>query len=566
MMSKQLITENRRLNPHERLKKLLLPEKRELGIIIGYGICSGFFSLIIPIAVQTLVNNIAFGSLLQPILVLSFLVLTILGISAFLRGLQVYLMEMLQRRIFARTSLTLTQHLPKVTIETLEGDQGPELVNRFFDVLTVQKSTALIAIDGLSIILQTVVGMILLAFYHPLLLAFDLVLVGIIFTVIFYLGQGAVSTSILESKKKYEVVSWLEQLSKNSILFKHPNAQGYVFERSDLISSEYLKKRRQHFNILLKQIVGALSLQVLASSMLLGLGGWLVVKKQLTLGQLIAAELIVTSVVTGVGKFGKYLDSYYDLIAATDKLGYLLDLPTEEEGLTLNSKNLPQDQTPEFRFTDVTFAHPHQDPCLHQIHLHIQPGEKLSILGGRSSGKTTLCDLLYQLKPPQSGLIEMNGVSTRDLNLKNIRSQLSLLRSHDLFDATLLENLQVHQPHSSVEDIYAVLETLGLLEEIKKLPQGLRTPIRGGHSLLSSNQAKLICLARALLTQPKVLILDAFLDDLDDSSKKVALKALLALKSSTVILMTGTELISKQMPKQYLLDSGQLRIQTGGPA
>lgn len=92
-------------SPQRRLIRLLSPEKKDIGVIVVYGICSGIFALIVPIAVQTLVNTIAFGSMLQPILVLTLLVLLVLGLSAILRGLQIFLMEIVQQRLFARIAL-----------------------------------------------------------------------------------------------------------------------------------------------------------------------------------------------------------------------------------------------------------------------------------------------------------------------------------------------------------------------------------------------------------------------------------------------------------------------------
>ena len=553
------------LTPQQRLKNLLIPEKRDLGIILGYGICSGVFALIIPIAVQTLVNTIAFGSLLQPILVLSLLVLLTLGVSAFLRGLQVYLMEKVQQRIFARTSLTLAHHIPKIKISAIEGEQGPELVNRFFDILTVQKSTALIMIDGLSIVLQTLVGMALLAFYHPILLAFDLFLVGLIFSGVFYLGQGAIKSSIIESKKKYEVANWLEILARVPIVFKKPQAQNFIFERSDLITSHYIKSRKNHFQILLRQIIGALSLQVLASSALLGLGGWLVVKRQLTLGQLVAAELIVTSVVTGVGKFGKYLESYYDLIAAADKLGYLMELPTEDHRTALESPSDSQKSGPaSLSLVGLSYGDPSQPQLtLKQIELRVSAGEKITLYGGRSSGKSALCDLLYLLKEPQAGNIELDGISSKDMSLSQYRSQVSLLRSVDLFEGTLLENIRIHEKAASVEAIYSILEKLGVLEEIKRLPEGLLTKIMGGKSMLSSTQAKFIALARTLVQEPRLLIIDSFLDDLDDESKLIAMKVLLEQQSSTLILTTGSRLLTQMSQRNFSLELGNLTLSTG---
>lgn len=543
--------------PQRRLTKLLAPEKRDIGIIIIYGTCSGIFALIIPIAVQTLVNTIAFGSMLQPILVLTLVVLLVLGVSAILRGLQVFLMEIVQQRMFARTALRLAKLIPQMKVQAFEGHHGPELINRFFDVLTVQKSTALIVIDGLSIVLQTIVGMLLLAFYHPILLAFDLLLVGMIFALVFFLGMGAIKSSILESKTKYKVAGWLEELARMPVLFKNSNAASFAFKYSDELTANYLKSRKVHFRILMRQIVGALSLQVMASSMLLGLGGWLVVKRQLTLGQLVAAELVVTSVVTGVGKFGKYLESYYDLVAAADKLGYLLDLPIENSGPHEISVRL-EPQVGAFGAVGLKYAYPHFKPCLKGVHLRVQKSEKVAIFGKRSSGKSTLCDLFYRLKEPTEGRLELAGVSGKDIPLNTFRSDISFLRTIDLFEGSIAQNLQIHRADIPVQEIYTVLDQIGILEEIKALPNGLSTHITGGKVPLSNSLAKMLILARTLLTQPKIIVADCFFDDLDDDSKQRAVQTLSQNASIAVILTTGSDSFAKEFQSVYSLSDGKL--------
>lgn len=543
----------------KRLKSLLDPEKKDLWVIIVYGICSGFFSLVIPVAVQTLVNTIAFGSLLQPILVLTFLVFLILGFSALIRGMQVYIMEVVQQRLFARTALLLSEKIPTFKIQVLEKNRGPELLNRFFDVLTVQKSTALIVIDGISILLQTLVGMVLLAFYHPILLAFDLVLVSLLFGLIFFLGKGAIQTSIIESKKKYQIAGWLQELARLPLVFKHPKANLTVTQVSDDYTCQYIESRRTHFKILMQQIVGALSLQVLASSFLLGVGGWLVVKRQLTLGQLVAAELVVTSVVTGVGKFGKYLESYYDLVAAADKLGYLLDLPSEEQNSSLTFEKNAFSNGAHLFLENIHFGYSENNPVLNGINIKVDRGQKISILGKRGAGKTTFCDVLYGLRSPNEGIMEFNGFSLKDISLNSYRTGISYLKNVELFDGTILENLVVHNKSLELQKVYEVLEHLGIYKEIQKFSLGLNTPVLGGQAPLSSSQAKLVMLARSLLAQSELLIIDSFLDDLDDESKEKAIQTFYLFKQTTVLWTTGLSWVAQKAELLLTLENGKLK-------
>ena len=306
--------------PTARLRELLTLEREDLTVAIVYSVVIGLLTLAMPVATQSLVNTVAFGNLLQPLVVLTILVLIGLTLSTVLQALRIYVVEIVQRRVFVRISSTVTQRILAAKPEVFDRYHGPELVNRFFDVVTLQKSGAMLLIDGMSVAMQTIIGMILLALYHPWLLAFDIFLLGIILFVLFPLGRGATATAIEESKAKYSLQAWLEEIARFPSAFRAGTGVLYAADRANTLVQGYLDRRRSHFRILMRQIVGSLGLQAIALAGLLGVGGWLVIERQLTLGQLIAAELVVALIVTGFSKLGKHLELLYDLLAAIDKV------------------------------------------------------------------------------------------------------------------------------------------------------------------------------------------------------------------------------------------------------
>ena len=294
-----------------------------------FALLVGVLALAMPVAVEALVNTVAFGRYLQPVVVLAILLFTFLAFAAAMRALITFIVEILQRRLFVRVVEDLAYRLPRVQQQSFDHVHGPELVNRFFDVVTVQKTIAALLLDGIAIVLQTVIGMAVLAFYHPFLIGFDVVLLLLIAFIIFVLGRGAVRTAVQESKAKYAVGAWLEELARHHTAFKLHAGTQFALDRADQLAVNWLEYRRDHFRIVMRQILFALGLQALAATALLGLGGWLVILGELTLGQLVAAELIVMMIVGSFAKLGKYIESFYDLLASVDKLGYLFDLPTE---------------------------------------------------------------------------------------------------------------------------------------------------------------------------------------------------------------------------------------------
>ncbi len=317
------------LSPLARLVGLIRPEKRDLWVVLVFSMFVGVLALASPVAVEALVNTVAFGRYLQPIVVLAILLFTFLAFAAAMRALITYIVEVLQRRLFVRVVEDLAYRLPRVRYPEFDHAHGPELVNRFFDVVTVQKTASALLLDGVSIVLQTLIGMAVLAFYHPFLLGFDVVLLLLIGIAVFVLGRGAVSTAITESKAKYAVAAWLEELVRHTTAFKLHAGNQFALERADQLTVKWLDARRGHFRVVIRQIIFALSLQAMAATALLGLGGWLVIMGELTLGQLVAAELIVMVIVGSFAKLGKHMESFYDLLASVDKLGHLFDLATE---------------------------------------------------------------------------------------------------------------------------------------------------------------------------------------------------------------------------------------------
>ncbi len=547
-----------------RVRQLLGFDSKDIVAIAVYGVCSGVFGLVIPISVQTLVNTVAFGTMVQPVIVMTFFVFLFLGLSLFLRALQLVILELVMQRIFARVTLGLAMRMPHVEATVFEKHCGPSVMNRFFDVLTIQKSLASLILDGLSLILQIFFGMVLLAFYHPMLLAFDIILLCLLGWVIFFLGRGAIESSILESKYKYDVAGWLEELARVPLVFKHPRAMPVGAAHADTLAYSYVQSRKKHFHIVMNQTIGTLGTQLFASCFVLGVGGFLVIQRQLTLGQLVASEMIVASVLGSVGKFGRYFESFYDLLAACDKLGSLFDILELEVAGRDNSVSVG-DVHPEaacVSFEHVKYADHEHAFVLEDCDFRIAAASKCVILGRRGSGKSVLIDCIYGLRhiqPHGTGIVSVDGVSLSDYPFTELRRGLVLLRDIDLFDGSIEDNLLIHADRSllAMQDIYSILKDCGILVDIQK--RGLTAKLTGGRYSLSHGQAKMVMLARALLARPRLMLLDAFLDDFDDEGLMQASQVLRAMKA-TVLVTTGRQDIARLdiFDARWRLDQGRV--------
>lgn len=534
-----------RLKPLQRLWGLLRPEWPDIWIVIVFALIIGLLALATPIAVETLVNTVAFGRFLQPVVILSLMLLVVLAFSGALRALQTHLVEIIQRRLFVRVAADIAYRLPRARTDALDGQPGRELVNRFFDVVTVQKVAAQLLLDGVSLILGTVVGMAMLAFYHPWLLGFDVMLLGMLAVIVFVLGRGAVKTSIKESKTKYQMAAWLEDLAGCPTAFRYDGSARFALERADHLIFTYLTARAGHFRIVMRQIVFALGMQALASTVLLGLGGWLVISGQLTLGQLVAAELIVAVIVGSFAKLGKHMESLYDVLASVDKLGALFDLPLERQD-GLSSLSGTGDGAVVLR--DVACLDSHGQAALSNFDMSIRLGDRIAITqqgDGRhqgDGGASTLLDLLFGLRVPTHGRVTLLGAEIREIRPQALRRHVSLIRDIEVFEGSISDNVRIGRTHVSTADVRRALADIGLLDDLLSLPEQLDTQLVSTGYPLSSTQLRRLMLARACAGAPSLLLIDRVLDGFPDDAARMLLTWLCRPEQPwKLVLITGRE-------------------------
>jgi ABC-type bacteriocin/lantibiotic exporter with double-glycine peptidase domain len=525
----------RRPTPLRRTRQLLELDRQDIAVIVIYGVALGLLSLAVPIAVQSLVNTVAFGSLFQPLVVLTVLLAVALIGSAVLRALQVRIAEMLQRRLFVRIVAEISGRLPRVSAPALQAANGPELLNRFFDVFTTQKSVASLLLGGIDALLIALVGLLVLAFYHPALLAFDIVLILGAVVVLIPLGRGGTGTSVAESKAKYAVAGWLEEMARHPLSFKLAGGEEFARNRAELLARNYLSKRDRHFRIVFRQLMGALTIEVVASVALLALGGILVIERQLSIGQLVAAELIVTAVVASIAKLGGKVEVFYDLVAAVDKLGEIFDLPLERSGGETPPRD--GDHGGELVLEDIELDL-EEDGEIPSISLHLRPGESLSLTGAQERVTSSLVDAVFGLIPPRSGIIEIDGRDTRDLALHEVRSRIAVVRGTEILPGCIGDNLRAGNPDLGAEQAWAALAHVGLEDWVKDAPDGLETDLLADGSPLTRTQALALTIARALAGGPSVLVLDRTLDQVSPEERIAMFDALVAPRDVSILMIS----------------------------
>lgn len=520
--------------PYQRLSQMLRLDRGDYLAIVLYTVFIGLLTLAVPLAAQALVNTIAAGVMLQPLVVLTLGVLGALLFAGVLRLLKLALLEKLQQRVFARVSLQLAEHLPRIHHDVIVSEYSPQLANRFFDVVTIQKTMAKILLDGPGASLQVCVALLLMSFYSPYLLAFAVFLILFVAFVIGVLGIGGLRTSIEESYSKYHVADWLEELARCQRSFKMNASPEFAVEKADGLVVDYVKARREHFRVLFRQAFGNYLFRAIASSGVLAIGGWLVINRQMTLGQIVAAEIVIVGALEGLEKIIRLLENFYDLLTGLDKVGHLTDLPTEHR----KGRELPRNPDgASIVCRNVRFAYEGRGEVLSNLNLSISPGEHISLVGKSGVGKSTLAMLLCGLHEANQGLVQINGMDVRDIHPESLRRSVGLVSdANEVFAGTIEENILLGREDIPHEDLQWAIEFAQLTEDLAALPEGLQTRVVSEGRNLSRGQIQRLLIARAVVSRPQLLILDEGFTGVDENDKLMILEELFNRRHNWTII------------------------------
>jgi ABC-type bacteriocin/lantibiotic exporter with double-glycine peptidase domain len=553
-------TPGQSLTPTKRLFRLFGTEKKDISYILIYALIIGLLSLALPLGLQTIVEFISGGVFFSSVYILIGLV--ILGVLAtgVLQIVQISIVEQLQRRVFVKAALEFAYRIPRIRLEALSKSYAPELVNRFFDIITLQKGLPKLLLDLSSGAIQVLFGLLLLSLYHPFFVFFSLFLVGLITLMFYFTGPRGLTTSITESKYKYKVVQWLEEIARTIKSFKLAGDTDLPVRRTDQVSGNYIQYRKKHFSILLTQFSFFVFFKVAITGGLLIMGTILVVDRQITLGQFVASEVIIILVLNAVEKIILYIDVVYDLLTAVDKVSNVTDLPLEKSG----GLDLPKDQQGKgyaISLHNLRYTYPDSfTPVLNNITLEIKAGERVCICGPGGSGKSTLADIIGGLLTDCSGGVAINKFSLRDLDITHLRNKVAKnISPDDIFDGTLYENITIGKPTAHIDDVLAITEQVGLAPYLRRLPDGLNTRVISGGKGLSSSTLHRLILTRCLVKKPELLILNDFFSGLSKADKLDLIHCVVTPESSwTLLAISNDPLVMASCDRIIVLDQGNV--------
>ncbi len=525
------------LPPIKRFWKLLKLYRQEIKQIYAYALFIGIVNLTLPLGIQAIINFLQTGQYTTTWIILVGFVLMGIAITGILQILQLRIVENIQQDLFARSAFEFAYRIPKISFLQLDKIHTPELVNRFFDTVTIQKGLPKILIDFSLAVFQITFGLILLAIYSPYFIILGFALAFILWVIFKITGPKGLATSLQESKYKYQLAYWLEEIARVNRSFKILAKNKYHLNKTDHIVEGYLGSRENHFQVLISQFRLFIGFKLILAAGLLLLGGILVFQEQMNIGQFVAAEIIIILIINSVEKVLRIIDTIYDVLTALDKIGYVTDLKLDknggtavinsEEGLSIIAREIV------FGFSDE------KRKILNEVSFKIAANEKIVLAGKSGSGKSLLLQILAGIHSIEDGELYINEIPFSNYERDNLYTSFGVaFPTNQIFEGTFKENILLGR-NVSDKEISEALKFLNLEEYLVHQPDGIETLVDSGGRRLPRSIIQKLLIARIIINKPKLLLLEDPLQFIEEDEKKIIIDYIMDEKRKWTVVVVS---------------------------
>jgi len=492
-------------SPIHKLWQLIKEERSEISAIYFYAILGGLLQLSVPIGVQSIVGFVMGASMVTSIYVLIFVIVLAVLLVGILQINQMKIIEKIQQKIFTRYAFAFAEVIPRIDLKKSNAYYLPEKINRFFDTQILQKGFSKILLELPTASIQIVLGLLLLSLYHPLFIVFGLILILVLWLILKVTAKSGMLTSLQESNYKYAVAAWLEEMARVIQTFKFSQGSHLNLKKTDQPVSNYLNAKTNHFKVLVFQYKTLVFFKVAITTAMLTVGTYLLLNQQLNIGEFIAAEIVILTVIGAVEKLISSLDNVYDVVTSLEKLASITECVVEKEGnLILNTENGIQ-----IEFSNYSFEYEHGKVILNNISMLIPSKSRVAITGNEGAGKTSLLKSLSSNYTDFTGNLSINNLPIGNYQLESLRQHTGIfLQQQALFQGSLFENIAMGRKNITPEKILKIAAQAGLKNFLNNLPQGFESIIDPLGSKLSNSTNKKILLLRALVNEPTLLLMD----------------------------------------------------------
>ena len=535
-----------------RLNQVLQPQRKDITAVYMFAILAGAVQLSLPLGIQSIISFVMAGSISTSIVVLIGMVVFGVFINGLLQVRQLQIIEKVTQKLFVRYSIEYSDRIPKLNIEKLDKQYLPEMVNRYFDSISLQKGLDKLLIDIPASIIQVLLGLLLLAFYHPVFIAFGLILILIVVTIIRYTTPKGLDAAMSASNYKYGVAAWLQEVARTIKSFKYTKGTSLHIKKTDELVSSYLGSRTSYFKILLTQFWSLISFKIIITAAMLIIGSYLLVNQQINVGQFIAADIVIIAIIASIEKLITNLSAVYDAVVSVEKLSTITEAEIEKSGaLNLATKN----EGVSLEFNQVSFAYSDEPPVLENLQLKLTPGEVVQISGSSGSGKSTMLRLLTGAFTNFKGNILIDEVPVSNYTIESLRSNTGiLLGSQDIFQGSLWQNITMGNEAITLDEVTKLAKLTGLDKYVQSCKNGYDSIMQPVGNKLSNTVRKNILLMRALLGRHRLLLLEEPFDHLAEPYKSNVLEFIKNDKTSTIMIASQDDMLKNYCSQVIELD------------
>lgn len=492
--------------PLSRIIQLILTDRKDIVSIYFFAIMSGLVQLSLPLGVQAIISFVLGATMVTSIYVLIFvIVLGVFLVGAFQIN-QMKIIEKIQQNIFVRNTYLFAEVLPQIDLMKSNNYYLPEKITRFFDVMSVQKGISKLLLDIPIASIQIIFGLLLLSFYHPIFIAFGFLLLLFLVLILWFTGKKGIETNYVVSTHKYEVAAWFGEIGRVVKSFKFRHGTQLNISKADEKSVKYIKARTKHFSVLLLQYKALVLFKVLITVTMLAVGTYLLLEQKLNIGEFIAAEIVILSIIGAVEKLIGSISNVYDVITGLEKLSSVTESPLEKNG-KVEFKSINSGVSVEL--TDCNITYPNNKTVLKNMNFKIPSNSIVGITGCSESGKTSLLNLLSGNLGDDNGGVLINNIALGNYNLESLRKKMGVfLFNTDVFQGTVLENITMGRQGITQEEITKLAYELGFSSFIQSLKNGFETEVDPAGKKMSTTSVQIIILLRAFIEKPDFLLLE----------------------------------------------------------
>ena len=539
-----------------KLHKLIMADRKDVSSVYFFAIVGGLVSLILPLGIQSILNFAMAASLSTSVVVLIVIVIGGVFFNGFVQVRQMQVIERIRQKIFTRYSLEFGHRIPQMNLQEMDNYYLPEVVNRFFDVVALAKSIEKVLVDIPTAIIQILLGLILLSFYHPVFIAFGALVLIVLIVLLRITSTKGFVTSMDASDYKYKTAGWLQEVARCAKTFKYGKGSDLHVRNTDELIGGYLGSRTAHFKILTTQYWSLIGFKILIVATMLIAGTWLLLNQQINVGQFIASDIVILLIINSIEKLIGTMDNVYDSLTSIEKLSKIVDSQTEETG------NLPfvGGQNCNISFNKVGFVYPNGNVGLRDVSFEINDDKLVCIKGNSGSGRTTITRLLTGTYPDFTGSILINNIPISNYKLAELRQHTGVMFiGQDIFRGTILENLTMGNKNITMEEITYLADKIGFTAFIIANKNGYDTRLDPTGNKLSNYVIQNIKLMRALLGKPCLLLLEEPFQHLNDERQKMLMDYFKQESKATIVVISNNKIVQQQADLLITLEDGTIK-------